>query len=156
MKRPVGRESKMNKLICLIAIATTLMLTVGCASGPLRDWFQGAPCNNCQPALQPSVGSHAIGTCTDGCATPSALPGQFTQATGTGINGPIAPLESSYYSGNDPTTQSYPTQPFSQPAAQPIYGNIPSGGGSGTSGPAFGSGSSNNGLTPPSLNFSVN
>ena len=168
LKRPVGRESDMNKLIGLITIGITLALTVGCANGPLQNFFQGAPCNSCQPALQPSTGSHALGTCTDGCATSSAIPEQIIQPTGSGINGPIAPLESSYYSQNDPTTQSYQHQPYAEPA-QPIYGNIPSSGtgghsfGSGSSnnvgqglGGGFGSGSSNNALTPPSLNFSVN
>lgn len=148
----------MKKLICLATIGFILSMTVGCANGPIRNWLQGsslqgAPCNSCQPPLQPSFGSQSVAPCTDGCQTSSAIPNQIIQPTGSGIAGPIAPLETSYYSANDPTTQTYQTQPYGG-QNPPVYGNIPTS--LEQAGQGFGgSGARGGGLAPPSLNFSL-
>lgn len=100
----------------LIYLATALMLfsTVGCANGPIRNWFRGAACNTCQPPFHPTTGTGALGTCTTGCGTNSAIPNPIIQpgAGQASISGPIIETPGqTYYSNGDPTTQGYGLQP---------------------------------------------
>lgn len=105
----------MKKLICFAA-ALILVSSVGCANGPIRQWLRGSACNSCQPPFHPSSGAGAIGTCTDGCGNPSAIPNPIIQpnagqATISGNITGTAPAGQPYYSNNDPTTQGYGIQP---------------------------------------------
>jgi hypothetical protein len=109
------RDIEMKKLTC-IAAALLLLSTVGCANGPIRNFFRGAACNTCQPPFHPSSGTGAIGTCTDGCATPSTIPNPIIQSNPgqATISGAIVETPQAgqlYYPSGTPTTQGYGIQP---------------------------------------------
>ncbi len=108
----------MKKLIYLAA-ALILFSTVGCANGPIRNWLRGAPCNTCQPPFHAISGTGALGACTTGCGTNSAIPNPIIQSAPgqAAISGPIietGPRGQPYYSNGDPTTQGYGIQPGQQ------------------------------------------
>lgn len=116
-KKEFSKGNVMKNLICLAAAGFLLVSTLGCANGPIRNWFRGSACNTCQPAAQPSFGPGPLGACTDGCPNPSTLGNPiFQQPTGqASIQGDVITNPSDPYFNSNSTTQNLGYQP-SQPA----------------------------------------
>jgi hypothetical protein len=69
----------MNKIVVSIIGLAVLIGCSGCANGPLRNWFRGAPCSVCNPPISQPIDGNLIGGCTNGaCAEGSC---------GTGVCG---------------------------------------------------------------------
>lgn len=56
----------MKKYLIALISAALLASTVGCANGPLRQWWRGAPCNTCNPQIQQPL--NVAPACNTGCA----------------------------------------------------------------------------------------
>lgn len=128
-----------KKVICLVTCATMLALFSGCANGPIRNWFQGAACNTCQPPVgQPiGCGTNYAPSCDSGaCGTGvgsnpvvngPAVNGPFIEAPGFVPQGSTEP----YYSGSaTPTTNTsgYIGQSDVQYPSSEVYGSNINGG----------------------------
>lgn len=61
----------MKKTLLALAIAGLICSTTGCASGPLNQWFRGAPCNSCNPPIGATGNLNLAPPCdSGGCGTP--------------------------------------------------------------------------------------
>ncbi len=59
----------MRNLLFGLAAIGLLASTAGCANGPIRQWFRGAPCNTCNPHVGQPLGENFAGDCASGnCA----------------------------------------------------------------------------------------
>ena len=58
----------MNKSLIIAMLGLSIVVTGGCANGPVRRFFsRGAACNTCQPALGQSLwGADDDSPCSDG------------------------------------------------------------------------------------------
>ncbi len=87
----------MKNVILCIAIGAVLSATIGCANGPIRNFFRGSSCNTCQPPAQPNMGFD--NSCANGtCSTSSYMNDSYIQndpymngskAGGATINPPV-------------------------------------------------------------------
>ena len=64
-KPTVSRKSCMKNYLITLIGAALLVSTIGCANGPIRNWFRGAPCNACNPQIQQPLN---LAPPCDGCA----------------------------------------------------------------------------------------
>ena len=81
----------MKKFLVLLCGMALLASTVGCANGPIRQWFRGAPCNTCHPQIQRPL--NVAPNCNSQCAE---------NAVGTGILGRL-------FRGNNQQVANCPT-----------------------------------------------
>ena len=109
----------MRNLILASAAIAILVSTVGCANGPIRKWFRGAPCNTCNPHFnQPQ--DNMIGGCNTGaCSTGTCGTGVCSPApTGSGILGGLFNNQQNA----DALPASIPASSFENAPAD-LYGN---------------------------------
>lgn len=59
----------MKKTLLALAITGLICSTTGCASGPLNQWFRGAPCNTCNPPIGASGNLNLAPPCDSGCGS---------------------------------------------------------------------------------------
>lgn len=88
----------MRKNITIAILGFSILVTTGCANGPIRRFFRGGACNACQPAVGNTVWDDES-PCADGNCSGSA--------------GEIAPGESGiiYGQGFDPFSGSQIVNP---------------------------------------------
>ena len=65
----LNKEEKMKKTLLALAITGLICSTTGCASGPLNQWFRGAPCNTCNPPIGASGNLNLAPPCDSGCGS---------------------------------------------------------------------------------------
>lgn len=73
----------MKNRLCFLILLAVLVTANGCANGPLKRFFRGAPCNTCNPPMGGAFGQGWGGpatNCENGvCSTPPAnMPPQST------------------------------------------------------------------------------
>lgn len=60
----------MKKTLLALTVCGLICSLTGCASGPLSQWFRGAPCNSCNPPIsQPGAGLNLAPPCGSGCGS---------------------------------------------------------------------------------------
>ena len=81
----------MNKSIIIAMLGLSIVVTAGCANGPVRRFFsRGAACNACQPALGQSLwgGEDDDSPCSNGhCPAPDQGADTVIPNTSGGIYG---------------------------------------------------------------------
>lgn len=92
----------MKHVVSVLVLGALLVTGNGCANGPLKRFFRGAPCNACNPPLAGGFGQGwgggSVTNCDNGvCSTPPATMGAPLPAPATSAAKP--PLEPYSYPG---------------------------------------------------------
>jgi hypothetical protein len=65
----------MRKLLTTLALVAICCSATGCANGPIRKFFRGAPCSTCNPPFGLfNRGSQTVGNCNDGVCGAGVAP----------------------------------------------------------------------------------
>ncbi len=98
----------MKNVVSLVAVAALVLISSGCTSGPLSQWFRGAPCSACNPGVSLPHG------CNSNTAT-----GCDSGVCGSGVN-----TQPGF--GAVPNTTGYPVYPEGS-IEQGYQGEFPNG-----------------------------
>jgi|GEM_PF-4090351 len=136
----------MKNVTFLLVLAAVMVVSNGCANGPLRNFFRGAPCNTCNPPLGKVFGQGWGGSTVSNCAS------GVCDAPAQAITSNQAPANSadSYSAAKYP----YPGTPTGSSFSDDLRGLTPLENNNFGSRPATGSGAAgtlNGYVSPPTL-----
>lgn len=136
----------MKNVAFLLVLAAVMVASNGCANGPLRNFFRGAPCNTCNPPLGKVFGQGwgggAVKNCESGVCS---APDQAVVNNQSPVNG-----ADSYSAAKYP----YPGTPSGNSFADDLRGLTPLDNNTFGNQPAVGSGAAgtlNGYVNPPSI-----
>ena len=138
-----------KKLTLLAFVAVALLLNSGCANGPIRNLFQGAFCNSCQPPVGQPLGcgtnyAPACDACGTGVAVEGAPIGDVpVSAPFVESAAPYTAPQGNFYSEPTLSDQGFINDSYGAPIEAPGIGTIPSA-------EVYGSGIGNP-ISPPSI-----
>ena len=141
----------MKNITFLLVLAALMVASNGCANGPLRNFFRGAPCNTCNPPLGKVFGQGwgggAVTNCENGICNSPAQGVVNNQTTGNATDNysaarypypgtssgnaladdlrGLTPLDNNSYNGSQPAVGSGAAGTLNGYVVPPTMGPLP-------------------------------